>query len=108
MTPEPPDRPIRQLSRAVEAIHTLSYYSPEISRFTDAGFRGWWHAYFAYRAAPMGAVDAATVEATFYNFAPRMVARAVDQIPRPPRPGSLEHYRQKAEKLLIAARYGFG
>lgn len=77
MTPEPPDRLVRRLSRSVEAIHTVGYYSPEITRLSDEGFRGWWHAYFAYRAAPMGPVDASVVVAAFYNFAPRMVARAV-------------------------------
>lgn len=77
MTPEPSEAQARRLSRSVEAIHTLTYYSPEISRLTDEGFRGWWHAYFAYRAAPMGPVDVPVVVATFYNFAPRMVARAV-------------------------------
>ena len=77
MTPEPSDRTIRRLSRAVEAIHTVTYYGDEINRLTDDGFRGWWHAYFAYRAAPMGRVTAPVVTAAFYNFAPRMVERAV-------------------------------
>ncbi len=69
--------PIRRLGRTVEPIHTVAYYSPEIYGFNDNGFKGWWHAYFAYRSAPMGAVSAATVTAVFYNFAPRMVERAV-------------------------------
>ncbi|MDH3296583.1 MAG: hypothetical protein OER95_19855, partial [Acidimicrobiia bacterium] len=77
MTPEPSDRTIRRLSRAVEAIHTVTYYGAEIDRFTEDGFRGWWHAYFAYRSAPMGPVTAPVVTAAFYNFAPRMVERAV-------------------------------
>lgn len=77
MTPEVSGRPIRQLSRSVEAVHTLAYYCPEIGRLSDDGFRGWWHAYFAYRSAPMGPVTAPVVTATFYNFAPRMVERAV-------------------------------
>ena len=38
----------------------------------------------------------------------RMTARAVERIPKPPKRGSLEHIFQKAEKLLMAARYGFG
>lgn len=37
----------------------------------------------------------------------RMVARAVDGLPKPPSEGSFGHYLHKAEKLLIAARYGF-
>ena len=69
--------PIRRMGRAVEPIHTVAYYSPEIYGFNDDGFKGWWHAYFAYRSAPMGRVSAATVTAVFYNFAPRMVERAV-------------------------------
>jgi Helix-turn-helix family len=67
----------RQLSRLFEPYHSIAYYCPEITRFTDAGFRGWWHAYFAYRSAPLGVVPASVVAATFYNFAPRMVARAI-------------------------------
>ena len=37
----------------------------------------------------------------------RMVARAAHEVPRPPSEGSIGHYLHKAEKLLIAARYGF-
>ncbi len=69
--------PIRALAGLVEPIHTVCYYAREVSGFTDAGFKGWWHAYFAYRSAPMGRVGAGTVTASFYNFAPRMIERAV-------------------------------
>ena len=70
-------RPARRIARAAEAVHTLAYYSPEIRGFDSDGFQGWWHAYFAYRSAPMGPVPASVVVATFYNFAPRMIERAV-------------------------------
>jgi len=69
--------PVRRIARAAEAVHTLAYYTPEIRAFSDEGFSGWWHAYFAYRSAPMGPVPASVVTATFYNFAPRMIERAV-------------------------------
>jgi hypothetical protein len=69
--------PARQLSKMFEPYHALAYYCPEIGGFGAAGFRGWWHAYFAYRSAPLGPVPAAVVAAAFYNFAPRMVARAI-------------------------------
>jgi len=36
--------------------------------------------YFGFRAAPFGAVGSAVVEATFANFAPRMVARSVPDV----------------------------
>lgn len=71
------DGPVRALARLAEPLHAVTYYSQEMLDLTGEGYKGWWHAYFAYRPAPMGAVGAATVTAAFYNFAPRMVARAV-------------------------------
>ncbi len=68
------------LARVFNAFHNVVYYAPEINRFVDAGMRGWWMSYFAYRAPPMGAVPAEVVIATFYNFAPRMVRRAVPAV----------------------------
>lgn len=67
----------RAMARVAEPFHAVTYYSPEMSDLTDVGYKGWWHAYFGYRPAPMGPVSAAVVTAVFYNFAPRMVERAV-------------------------------
>lgn len=67
----------RALSRAAESIHCVGYYTPEIRRMNQYGFSGWWHAYFGYRFAPMGRASLNLVTATAYNFAPRMVARAI-------------------------------
>ncbi len=67
----------RRLAKAAEPLHSCAYYADEVKRFTEFGFSGWWHAYFAYRAAPMGAVSAQEVTVAFYNFAPRMVEKAV-------------------------------
>ena len=72
-----PQRMTRRLARVAELMHTVNYYTEEINRFRDDGFRGWWHAYMAYRSAPLGPVDAPVVTAAFYNFAPRMIERAV-------------------------------
>jgi hypothetical protein len=69
--------PTQELARRVSVVHNLVYYCPEIRRFADAGIPGWWNAYFAYRSAPMGPVPASVVVATFYNFAPAMVGRAI-------------------------------
>lgn len=68
---------VRRLARLFEPFHSVTYYSPEILRLHDEGYRGWWHSYFGYRPAPMGPVPAKVVVAAFYNFAPRMVERAV-------------------------------
>ncbi len=71
---------IRRLAQAAEVVHSLTYYSAEISTMPSEGFRGWWHTYFAYRPAPMGPVGPGVVTASFYNFAPRFVARAVPSV----------------------------
>lgn len=62
----------------VEALHAITYFTPELRAATDAlGLRGGWMSYFACRAAPLGMVPASVVTATFYNFSPAMVARAI-------------------------------
>jgi hypothetical protein len=64
-----------------EPVHAVTYFAPEArTAFEHAGLRGFWRGYFAGRAAPLGAVGAAPVTASFYNFAPRMVARAVPAV----------------------------
>lgn len=61
-----------------EPVHGVTYFSPEArSAFTEAGLRGFWRGYFAGRAAPLGDVGPAVVTASFYNFAPSFVARAI-------------------------------
>lgn len=61
-----------------EPIHATVYFAPEVSdSMRDVGLKGWWMGYFAGRAAPLGPVGAAVVTATFYNFRPQMVERAL-------------------------------
>jgi Helix-turn-helix family len=61
-----------------EPVHDVTYFAPEALRaFTEAGLRGYWRGYFAGRAAPLGNSRAAVVTASFYNFAPAFVARAI-------------------------------
>lgn len=61
-----------------EPIHDVTYFAPEaLGAFTEAGLRGFWRGYFAGRAAPLGDARAAVVAASFYNFAPAFVARAI-------------------------------
>jgi hypothetical protein len=64
--------------RPLEVIHSVTYFSPECRAANKSvGLRGFWMGYFASRAAPMGLVTPAVVEATFYNFHPAMVRRAI-------------------------------
>jgi hypothetical protein len=71
-------RAARRMWTLFEPVHVVTYFSAEArSAFTDAGLRGFWRGYFAGRAAPLGPVGAAPVTASFFNFAPAMVARAL-------------------------------
>lgn len=74
MTPET----ARLLWQLLEPYHAVVYFAPEAKEtYAAAGLKGGWMGYFASRAAPLGAVPAEVVIATFYNFHPRMVRRAI-------------------------------
>jgi hypothetical protein len=61
-----------------EPIHAVTYFTAEArSAYEQAGLRGFWRGYFAGRAAPLGATNEAVVTASFFNFAPAFVARAI-------------------------------
>ncbi|MCW2688749.1 MAG: hypothetical protein JWR37_3639 [Mycobacterium sp.] len=66
-----------QLSRSLDRLHSVSYFLPEANeKFGELGMDSRMH-YFASRSAPMGAVTANVVAATFYNFNPELVAAAI-------------------------------
>lgn len=68
----------RRLHDVVEPCHSFIYFAPEGKvAYGEAGLKGQWMGYFASRSAPMGAVGAEVVIATFYGFAPEMVHRAI-------------------------------
>ena len=75
----------RKMWRTLEPYHGLIYFAPEATAAYEAlgvmGFDG----YFASRAAPMGAVPAEVVVATFFNFNPG------DRPPRHPRRVAGDH-----------------
>lgn len=75
---DPAVRTARSMWTLFEPIHAVSYFTQEArSAFEAAGLRGFWRGYFAGRAAPLGTVGAPVVTASFYNFAPAMVSRAI-------------------------------
>jgi hypothetical protein len=85
-----------------EIVHDLTYFAPETRAAGGAlGLRGGWMTYFGFRAAPLGAVSAATVTATFYSFAPSMVARAVPDVWRYATPEQLLHARLAAVDVAM-------
>ncbi len=71
----------RLLWSVAEPFHALTYFAEEAgAAYAAAGLRGFWSGYFAGRAAPLGAVGAEVVGATFVGFAPEFVARRVPAV----------------------------
>jgi hypothetical protein len=71
----------RRMWTLYEPVHAITYFTPEsLASFQAAGLKGFWRGYFAGRTAPLGAVGAAPVVASFFSFAPGMVARAVPDV----------------------------
>jgi hypothetical protein len=90
---------IGRAHRAVDPLHSQLYFAPEHDeRLSAIGLRPGRMAYFAGRAAPMGAVGAGVVTATFYNFSPSLVAHMI------PRAWTLASPEQVVAARLDAAR----
>lgn len=85
----------RRMWQTLEPYHAMIYFASEAREaFTNVGLKGYWMGYFASRAAPLGPAPAEVVTATFYNFHPRMVARAIP-----------DAWRFAAPDRILAARY---
>lgn len=70
--------PARRLWSSLEPLHDVVYFAPTVRDVGKAvGLRGYWMTYFAFRAAPLGPVEAGPVVATFAGFEPSMVAKAL-------------------------------
>ena len=70
----------RKMWRTLEPYHGMIYFSSAATEaYAELGVTGR-SGYFASRAAPMGAVPASVVIATFFNFNPTLVTRAMDGV----------------------------
>ncbi|HEY8450827.1 MAG: hypothetical protein FWJ70_07230 [Micromonosporaceae bacterium] len=86
-----------------EPVHAVTYFAPEArQQLEDAGLRGFWRSYFAARSAPLGPVEAATVVAAFFNFAPAMVARALPDVWRRAAPADVLRARSAGAAAALA------
>lgn len=64
--------------QTLEPCHAMIYFAPEAREaFTALGLKGYWMGYFASRGGALGAAPAPVIAATFFGFAPTMVARAI-------------------------------
>ena len=71
-------RTARAMWKLFEPLHAVTYFADECTEeYGAAGLKGFWMGYFAGRAAPMGAVGPAVVDATFFSFNPDRVSRAL-------------------------------
>jgi hypothetical protein len=74
-------RTARAMWTLFEPVHAVTYFAPEArGAFEEAGLRGFWRGYFAARAAPLGPAESAVVTASFFNFSPAFVARAIPSV----------------------------
>src|ERR1044071_4759024 len=70
--------PARRLWTVLEPLHAVVYFGADVRTAGKAvGLRGFWDTYFAFRAAPLGAVGGAAVTAMFAGFEPGMVERSL-------------------------------
>lgn len=68
----------RDVWQLLEPYHAVVYFAPDArATYEAAGLKGYWMGYFASRSAAMGPIGPEVVTATFYNFHPRMVRRAI-------------------------------
>ena len=95
----------------VEPIGVIPYSADEPNEAMFAlRFTNYWDTYFAGRAAPLGLVPAAVVDALFYNFAPGEVARHIPKVWRTTTPEAAIAARQtgcvKALRRILGDRIG--
>jgi hypothetical protein len=85
---------VHDVHMAINLVHRLVYFVPEAAEeYGNLGVTGQ-AGYFASRAAPMGAVPAELVLATFYNFSPQAVLPAMAGV-----------WHAASPEALQAARY---
>ncbi|WP_165988792.1 SCO6745 family protein [Streptomyces sp. YIM 98790] len=97
----------RSCHAALNPLHSQLYFSPELlAELRPYGFTEWLPAYFAARAAPLGAVGAGTVAATFYNFSPALVDRHVPAVWELASPGQVTGARLRAADALLRRQFG--
>jgi hypothetical protein len=84
---------VHDVHMAINLVHRLVYFVPEAAEeYAAIGVTGR-AGYFASRAAPLGAVPAEVVLATFYNFSPRAVMAAMPGVWETAAPEALQAAR---------------
>ncbi|MFD9791024.1 hypothetical protein ACFWXK_08735 [Streptomyces sp. NPDC059070] len=106
MTSLPP-RAGRRCHNAINPIHSTVYFSADYTKeLTALGVTDERAAYFAGRAAAMGAVGPGTVTAAFYNFNPALVAAHVPAVWRTASPEQVLAARLRAADATLRRLLG--
>ena len=91
----------RKMWRTLEPYHGLIYFAPEAAAaYEELGITGR-DGYFASRAAPLGAVPAEVVIATFFNFNPVLIRHAIPSAWMAASPAQLVAARLHAADLAL-------
>ena len=99
--------PARRLWATVETLHDVTYFAEGVrAAGIGLGLRGYWMTYFAFRAAPLGAVPAGPVVAAFAGFCPAMVAKALPDAWSRTTPQSLPRYPRRGQHRGAPRRRG--
>jgi helix-turn-helix protein len=97
----------RQAKQSLELIHAMIYFAPEAAEgFAELGLEHGRMSYYASRSAPMGAVSAGVVAATFYNFNPDSVARSIPRAWTIATPAAILDTRLKAADAALRRMLG--
>jgi len=97
MTTPLPERAGRRCHNVLNPLHSTHYFSPDLGReLASVGIEDSRAAYFAVRAAAMGAVGPGTVTATFYNFRHELVAEHLPEVWRTASPETVLAARARA------------
>jgi hypothetical protein len=84
---------------AMEPLAAQAFFVPEVAASFEAIGLNMFEGYFTARAAPMGVVDAAVVEAAFYTFNPKVVRRSLRFDAVTPEQATLARQRGAGEAL---------
>jgi hypothetical protein len=92
----------RKTWRTLEPVHGAIYFVPEAGEeYAALGLTDRMQGYFASRSAPMGAVPASVVIATFFNFDPGLVERSMDGVWDRVTPEALLEARLRAADRML-------
>ncbi len=97
--------PSRALAQLFSVYHNVTYYARELKVFQERGIDEFWHGYMAFRAAPLGRVNADVVTASFYNFAPSLVEAAIPSAWETVSPAEAIQLRAEAIGTSLGAVY---